>query len=259
MQWAMLRWYRLVALQMCAGTFQALSPCDSTNIKALQHISAFSAETSGLAAKAIQRNALCGVRRKLELPFWTSMPFAFTMLCLKKFHEFQHGLLLSSDPGQCILAALGSAMCVSGPETWMFLSPGTQLCVIDSFYPSAVADLSCFLTHVVVSRKVCCFFSSFAQLYVVTLLSITDLLKSKLLTYRIVYGIFCLLPSFSGVVRLFLSTECRCPFSTKWDCCWSLKCIWKSAWSRKQLKGLIQRFLWKTRLQTWLRLKRWQS
>lgn len=48
------------------------------------------------------------------------------------------------------------------------------------------------------------FFSSFAQMYIMTLLSITDFLKSKLLTYGIVYGILCLTPSFSGVMRLFL-------------------------------------------------------
>lgn len=44
-----------------AGTSQAVSQRASTNIKALQCVSAFSGETSGLAAKVIQRNAVCVV------------------------------------------------------------------------------------------------------------------------------------------------------------------------------------------------------
>lgn len=39
------------------------------------------------------------------------MPFDFTALCPKRFHEFQCGLLLNTDPRLCVcvLAALGRA------------------------------------------------------------------------------------------------------------------------------------------------------
>lgn len=139
----LLRWYRLVAFQTCTGTFRHF-------LKALQRVSAFSGETSGLAAKAIQRNAVCSAWRKMELQFEHPC-LLISLLCPKRFHEFQHRLLLNTDPRQCVYFGCSWEccvwLCVPGPEKWMFLAPGTLLHVTGSLYPSAVADLPSFLTR----------------------------------------------------------------------------------------------------------------
>lgn len=86
-----LRWHGLVAFQACAGTLQAVPQCASTNIKALQCVSAFSGETSGLAAKVIQRNAVCSAQRKMELQFEHPC-LLISLLCVQRgFMNFSVG------------------------------------------------------------------------------------------------------------------------------------------------------------------------
>lgn len=142
-----LRWYRLVAFQTCTGTFRALSQCASTNIKALQLISALSGETSGLAAKAVQRNAVCSARRKMELQFEHHCHL-ISLCCIQRVSWIsgwafaQHWLKAAWLPWESHVWS----PCVPAPEKWMFLAPGALLHVMFSFYPSIITDLP-FLTR----------------------------------------------------------------------------------------------------------------
>lgn len=128
-----LRWYRLVAFQTCTGTFQALSQCASTNIKALQLISALSGEASGLAAKAVQRNAVCSAWRKMELQF--EHPCRLISLCCiqRGFMDFRMGSCSAlTQDSMCVLAALGEPrlipMCSSSWKVNVFSTWSTTTC-----------------------------------------------------------------------------------------------------------------------------------
>lgn len=147
-----LRWYRLVAFQTSTGTFQALSQCASTNIKALQLISALSGKTSGLVAKAVQKNAVCSAWRRMELQF--EHPCHLISLCCvqRGFMDFRTGFCSALTQGSvCILAALGepcviprcsSSWKVSAFSTWSTWY-GFFLSQYSCWFPSFLTRGSC--------------------------------------------------------------------------------------------------------------------
>lgn len=178
-----LRWCRLLAFQTCTGTFQALSQCASTNIKALQLIAALSGETSGLAAKAVQRNAVCSAWRETELQF--EHPWHLISLCGVQggFVGFRIGFCsaLTRDRAACDshVFQLLKRECSQHLEhccmLWLLSIP-VQLLISLLFLPQTV---------VIPRSKVCNFFS-FAQLCFMTLFPMTGFLNRKPLAHGIV-------------------------------------------------------------------------
>lgn len=152
------RWYRLVAFRIRTGTFQALSQCASTNIKALQRVSALTGETSGSQPRLYKGMLYVVLGRR-----WS---------CSLNIHAIWFHCVVSKEVSRISAWAFAQhwpkttrafwllfgelcmwSLCVPGPEKWMFLAPGTLLHVTGSLYPSAVADLPSSLTTIVVSRR----------------------------------------------------------------------------------------------------------
>lgn len=147
-----LRWCRLVAFQTCTGTFQALSQCAPTNIQALQLIAALSGETSGLAAKAVQRNAVCSAWREMELQF--EHPWHLISLCGVQggFVGFRMGFC-SALTRDSVGEPRVIPMC-STPGKGTFSAPGALLHVMASFYPVQLLISLLFLPETLVIPSV---------------------------------------------------------------------------------------------------------